>query len=220
MSAKKTNEITKDKIVAFYTDYCLLNGHKPHSVYEFSKKNSFEESLFYQFYASFENLEAAYFEEMFTYTLELLHKNEDYHLYSSQEKLSSFYFTFFEMATANRSFVKYLLDNQNWKLNSIKKLSKLRKHFLEYASSILENPLHVDNTKVNEVQRKLISEAAWIQLMSIFHFWLTDESQNFEKTDVFIEKSVKAGFDLAYNLPTKSIIDFGKFLFKEKFQMN
>jgi ubiquinone biosynthesis protein COQ9 len=47
---------------------------------------------------------------------------------------------------------------------------------------------------------------------------MNDESSNFEKTDVFIEKSVKASFDLAYNIPTQSIIDFGKFLWKE--QMN
>jgi hypothetical protein len=47
-------------------------------------------------------------------------------------------------------------------------------------------------------------------------FWLEDTSSSFEKTDIFIEKSVNTSFDLLDIKPLKSIIDFGKFLFKEK----
>ena len=47
-------------------------------------------------------------------------------------------------------------------------------------------------------------------------FWLDDTSPAFEKTDVFIEKSVKASFDIMNIAPIKSVIDLGKFLFKEK----
>jgi hypothetical protein len=51
-------------------------------------------------------------------------------------------------------------------------------------------------------------------------FWLDDTSASFEKTDIFIEKSIKVSFDVIDTTPLKSIIDFGKFLFKEKMQMN
>jgi hypothetical protein len=51
-------------------------------------------------------------------------------------------------------------------------------------------------------------------------FWLDDTSPSFEKTDIFIEKSVKASFDLIDTTPLKSIIDFGKFLYKEKIHNN
>jgi hypothetical protein len=51
-------------------------------------------------------------------------------------------------------------------------------------------------------------------------FWLDDTSPSFEITDIFIEKSVKASFDLINTTPLKSIIDFGKFLYKEKMQSN
>ena len=39
---------------------------------------------------------------------------------------------------------------------------------------------------------------------------------SFEKTDVFIEKSVNTSFDVLDVAPIKSLIDFGKFIFKEK----
>jgi hypothetical protein len=51
-------------------------------------------------------------------------------------------------------------------------------------------------------------------------FWLDDSSASFEKTDIFIEKAVNASFDLIDIKPLKTVIDLGKFLFKEKFQMN
>ena len=215
---KKKKVITEDLIVSTYTDYCLTHGKKPNSVYEFVKQNAMEESDFYQFFASFEFLEKQYFVSMFAYTLELLEKNETYHSYTSADKLSAFYFTFFEIATANRSFVIHLLKEDKNPMKNLGKLSKLREVYLEYALTILEKPIKIEQETVVKIQDKVLQEASWLQFLSIFNFWMNDESPNFEKTDVFIEKSVKASFDLAYNIPTQSVIDFGKFLWKE--QMN
>jgi hypothetical protein len=47
-------------------------------------------------------------------------------------------------------------------------------------------------------------------------FWLDDTSSSFEKTDIYIEKSVNTSFDIFNTKPLKSLIDFGKFIFKEK----
>ena len=215
---KKKKAITEDTIVSAYTDYCLTHGKKPNSVYEFAKQNTMEESDFYQFFASFEFLEKQYFVSMFAYTLELLEKNETYHSYQSADKLSAFYFTFFEMATANRSFVIHLLKEDKNPMKNLGKLTKLREVYLEYALTILEKPIKIEQETVVKIQDKVLQEASWLQFLSIFNFWMNDESSNFEKTDVFIEKSVKASFDLSYNIPTQSIIDFGKFMWKE--QMN
>jgi ubiquinone biosynthesis protein COQ9 len=102
--------------------------------------------------------------------------------------------------------------------NSDGEMSKLREVYLDYALTILEKPIKIEQETVVKIQDKVLQEASWLQFLSIFNFWMKDESKNFEKTDIFIEKSVKASFDLAYNIPTQSIIDFGKFLWKE--QMN
>ena len=45
---------------------------------------------------------------------------------------------------------------------------------------------------------------------------MDDTSSSFEKTDIFIEKSVHASFDIINTTPVKSFIDLGKFLLKEK----
>ena len=215
---KKKKVITEDVIVSAYTDFCLTNAKKPNSVYEFAKLNNMDETDFYHYFTSFEVLERQYFVTMFAYTLEKIEKNEAYQSYESADKLSAFYFTFFEMATANRSFIIHLLKEDKNPMKNLGKLTKLREVYLDYSLTILEKPINIDQETVVKIQDKVLQEASWLQFLSIFNFWMNDESPNFEKTDVFIEKSVKASFDLAYNIPTQSIIDFGKFLWKE--QMN
>lgn len=217
MAKKKSNEINKDTIVSIYTDYVLTNGRKPNSVYDFTKNNGMNEADFYKFFASFEVLEEQFFSEMCQYTIELLSKTEEYEHYDASQKLSCFYFTFFEIATANRSFVVYLLKQSNVPMKNVLKLKSLRKDFLAYVKTILETPYKIENQKITSIQNRVVHEGAWLQFMSILKYWMDDSSVNFEKTDVFIEKSVKASFDMVYNVPIESILDFGKFIWKEKF---
>jgi len=80
--------------------------------------------------------------------------------------------------------------------------------------------LDVKHEKIEKIQDKTLKESAWFQLLITMKFWLDDTSASFEKTDIFIEKSVNTTFDVLDVAPLKSVIDLGKFLFKEKFQMN
>lgn len=217
MAVKKTIQLSKSDLIEKYSDYCLMNGQKPASVYKFSKENGFEEAEFYKYFTSFESLEHFYFAEMFNYTLQALEQSPAYSGYGGVEKLSAFYFTFFEMATANRSFIIYTMEEGGSKLNNLKKLKALRTEFLQFAEAVLEKPVQVESDRANKVQGQALREGAWLQFLSIFKFWVQDTSPNFEKTDVFIEKSVKASTDLVYNSPLKSLLDLGKFVWKEKF---
>ena len=218
MAKQKVVKITDEKIISLYTDYVLLHGKKPNSVYEFAKKNEFEEVEFYTYFSSFEALEEHYLSEMFDYSLNLISKSKDYNDYDAAQKLSSFYFTFFEMATANRSFIKYLMESGSFPLKNSKKLKSVRYQFLDFVKSILETPYKTESQKFARIQNRIVNEGAWIQFLTIFKFWMDDKSKAFEKTDIFIEKSIRASFDIVYNVPIDSIIDFGKFLWKERTQ--
>jgi hypothetical protein len=45
---------------------------------------------------------------------------------------------------------------------------------------------------------------------------MDDNSAKFESTDIVIEKSVNTVFDLFDSTPLESLLDFGKFMWKEK----
>jgi hypothetical protein len=69
--------------------------------------------------------------------------------------------------------------------------------------------------KTTRNTRKAIQESAWVQFLFTLKFWMEDGSAALRKTDIYIEKSVKLSFDLM-NITINSLIDFGKFIFKEK----
>ncbi|MBF4506921.1 TetR/AcrR family transcriptional regulator [Flavobacterium sp. JLP] len=214
--ATKKKMITRDDIVSKYMDYVLEKGEKPKSVYHFVKENDFTEAEFYTFFGTIEGLEKEIFRLFFVNTVDLLHKNSEYAAYNMKNKMLSFYFTFFEMLTANRSYVLQSLKLDRNPLKNLVQLTSLREVFKEYVSEILTDDYRLEQERLQKFQEKTIQESAWLQLMMTIKFWIDDSSPAFEKTDIFIEKSVNASFELMNVAPINHLIDFGKFLFKEK----
>lgn len=218
MAKKKT--ISESQIIDMFMDYVLEHNHQPKSVYAFAKANNFEESKFYEFFGSFDALERDIFKAFFDNTIAVIDKNEDYQNFDARNKLLSFYYTFFEVLTANRSYVLYALKEHKEHLKLLKTLSVLKKHFSNYIGLLDIETIDFKQEQLEKIQRRGIKETAWLQLLITLRFWMDDSSASFEKTDLFIEKSVKASFDLIDTTPIRSLIDLGKFIYKEQIHMN
>ena len=214
--ATKKSSITKDKIVSMYMNYVLENSEKPKSVYHFTKLNDFTETEFYAFFGTIESIEKEIFKMFTEKTIDLLHKNKEYELYDMRSKMLSFYFTFFEILTANRSYVVMVLKEHNNQLKKLALLSGLRNSYKNFLIEIITDDFRTQQERFQNFQEKTFIETSWIQLLLTMKFWLDDSSPAFEKTDIYIEKSVKATFELMNIAPIDSLIDFGKFIFKEK----
>ncbi|KIC00917.1 heat-shock protein [Flavobacterium sp. JRM] len=212
----KKEILTKDKIVSLYMDYVLEHGQNPKTVFHFAKSNDFEEAEFYTFFGTFEGLEKEIFNLFFENTLELLDKNPEYQEYDMKNKMLGFYFTFFELLTANRSYVVQALKTDSNPIKNLVKLTKLRDSFKKYISLIITDDHRIQQEKLQNFQEKAIQETAWMQLLLTLKFWVDDASPAFEKTDLFIEKSVNVSFELMNVAPMNHLLDFGKFIFKEK----
>lgn len=214
--ATKKKILTKDDIISMYMNDVLEKGEKLKSVFHFVKGKDFSEAEFYAFFGTLEGLEKEIFRLFLANTIDLLHKNTDYQQYDMKNKMLSFYFTFFEILTANRSYVVQALKNDSSPIRNLKQLSTLRESFKEYVAEILTDEYRIEQERFQKFQEKSIQESAWIQLMLTIKFWMDDVSPAFEKTDIFIEKSVNASFELMNIAPINHLIDLGKFLFKEK----
>lgn len=216
----KKKKITESDIISLFMEYVLEHNEQPKSVHSFAKANNFEEIKFYEHFASFEALEQSIFKAFFDNAFEVLEISEDYHSYDSRNKLLSFYYTFFEILTANRSYVVHTLEYRKNDFKKIKSLVKLKQRFTLYIEHLNIPLLEIKQESFEKIQNRSLKESAWMQLLFTMKFWLEDTSPSFEKTDIFIEKAVNTSFDLIDTKPLKSIIDLGKFLFKEKMQMN
>lgn len=213
--------ITEDKLFELYGDYILNHGERPKNVYRFAKDNDFEEKDFYDYFTSFEQIEKRMIQHLFESSLLLASEVNDTDLITAKEKLLNVYFIFFENMTMNRSLVLMILEKD--KMNSIKTLQNLKQSHRAFIKTLDFNDMELMKNAKGDVKNfteKSREEALWLHLVSCIDFWKKDTSPAFEKTDLYIEKTVDTGFELIDNEPLRKVIDLGKFLWKEKFTTN
>jgi hypothetical protein len=211
------SQLSKSTLLTWWMDD-ILEDRRPKNVYTFCKNHAIEETSFYKFYNSLSHLEQGVWVVFYENSIELLHQNESFNQYDDQHKLISFYFTFFEALTLNRSYVIEVLPKDFTEFQKLKQLEELRKSYkgfiaeqidLKQPSGLLE--------QLTKYTGNIAQEGYWIQLLFILHFWVHDTSESFEKTDILIEKIVTTSADLIPTKPLENLLDLGKFLFKEKF---
>lgn len=215
----KENLITEDKIFELYGDYILNHGERPKNIYRFAKDNEFEEKDFYNYFSGFEQIEKMMLVNLFVKSVELAAEVNHSDEVTTKEKLLNVYFIFFENMTMNRSLVLMILGND--RLHSAKITGQLKETHRGFIRTLDFNDwemIQKSNDDVKNFHEKSREEALWIHLVSAIDFWKKDTSPAFEKTDIFIEKTIDTGFELMDNEPLRKMVDLGKFLWKEKFR--
>lgn len=218
-STVKKKSLSKKQLMDKYGDMLLSTGERPANVHTFMKEIKFKEQDFYNYFSGFDALEAEYLVYFFNHSVKLLKKIDDYEQIAPKEKLLNLYYIFFENLTMNRSLILTILDTD---FNSRRKIFKpLRNQYSDYIQS-----LHIGNLGISDKlpeglrnqKEKSKKQAFWAHFLSVIKFWKTDQSAGFEKTDLYIEKTIDTGFELVQNPVMDKFIDLGKFIWQEKFQ--
>lgn len=212
----KKQLIDDDQLIELYMNAVLEKNEAPKNVYLFCKEHAIEEADFYSFFNSLDAVKEAIWVKFFDNVVGMLQKDSNYSSYENRNKLLSLYFTLFEILTLNRSYIFYALKDNKEGLRNLKQLASLRNHFKDYIVDILKSGETEKDSKVRKITRPVFSEGAWLQFLFILKFWLDDTSKGFEKTDIMIEKAVKATFDILDTTPLESLFDLGKFIWKER----
>lgn len=211
----KSKIVSKDTFKEEYIKYVLLNGKNPTSVYAFASLLNANEADFYVHFNSFKALDSAIWTDWFLELIQTLKSDEAYEGYSVREKYLALLYTWVEILKANRSFVQYQMEKLNHRNMNPMFMIGLRAEFKKWVNDlILEGK---DTTEI--VERPFAShyeKAFWIQFIFISKFWSEDESDDYQKTDSAIEKSVNLAFDLIASGPLDSMLDFAKFWIQNK----
>ncbi len=216
-AAAKKKPISDDQIIGLYMDQVLQNNTEPQNVYLFCRENKIAESDFYAFYGSLEALKQDIWLKFFENVQSTIASDENYITYSAKNKLLTLYFSLIEILTLNRSYVLFALKEDRHVLKNLQQLKRFRNHFKHFIVDMINTQTSEEEKKVNKLVKPFFAEGAWVEFLIILKFWLDDTSKGFEKTDVLIEKTVKATFDVLDTTPLDSLLDLGKFVWKEKF---
>jgi len=219
-----------EKIRKSYTEYVLEHGTTPPSVFQFAKKLKLTEAEFYEFYTSFEAIEADIWLAFFRQARQTVEGDDVYASYSVREKLLAFYFTWIEVLKSQRSFAVFSYQRIRSEMRpgaSPRPATMVRRT----ASPILRpfkdafddfaRDLLAEGRESKEVEpRPFLSEryvdGLWAQTLFLLDFWVNDVSKSFEKTDTAIEKSVNTAFDLIGRSPLDSLFDLAKFIYQNR----
>ncbi len=219
-SSNKKQKIDGQYIISKYMNYVLEHDTYPKSVYRFCKDNKIKEEEFYSFFGSLDSLEKNIWNTFFTISVDAMHQNKEYDSFSTREKMLTLFYTIFEILTLNRSYVLFALKRYDMPFKNLDQLKGLRLHIKNFTKELIEIDNDEKMFRITKNPTSVFSEGAWLQFLFLLNFWMNDESANFEKTDVAIEKSVQTIFDLFDNTPLNNVLDFGKFLWKEKVRWN
>ncbi len=221
MASANKKQVKDDQyIISKYMNYVLANDGYPKSVYKFCNDINLKEEDFYKYFGSLESLDRSIWSAFFTTTVDAMNKNKEYASFSSRDKMLTLYYTLFEMLTLNRSYVLFALKRYDIPFKNLNQLRDVRTHIKGFAQELIESDNDEKMLKITKNPVIVFSEGAWLQFLFLLNFWVGDESRGFEKTDVAIEKSVNTIFDLFDNTPLTNVLDFGKFLWKEKVMWN
>lgn len=204
------------KIKEAYINYVLENGSKPASIFKFVKELKIKETLFYDHFNSFENIERAIWGDMFSETIMAIKSEGVYDEYSSREKLLAFFYTWIETLKSQRSFILQSVQKGMKPEFTPYYLEGVKEGFKEWIAEVLLEAKETEEVLVRPIVSDRYDDAIWLQFLFVLGFWIKDDTKGFEKTDAAIEKSVNLAFDLMGRGPLDAMLDFGKFLFQNR----
>lgn len=209
--------LTEETIGNAFKEHVLLHGQRPVSIYKFCRDLNIPEEAFYQWFGSFDALEKFIWNNYAVRTIARVRNDETFANFSSRERILSFYFTLLEELRKDRSFVLQHINKHSQLELAPRFLKRFQKTFLQFIDEVL-----LDGKANGEIATRPLLENQyprlfWIHVCFILRYWCTDESPGFESTDVAVEKSLRLAFDLVGKGALDTAIDFGKFLYQQRF---
>lgn len=197
-----------------YTDLVLSTGKRPASVRSFAESMGQQERDFYQFFASFDALEAAIFNDYFQTAVQQLEADPEYQQYEVGTKLLSIYYTWLAVLNDHRSMVQFM-EKQNRRGFALPIYQEqVKEEFTDLVRRVLKSGLNEGEVADRWFVSRYYKDMLWLNARFVLEYWLHDRSRSFERTDAAVEKSVRFTLDLMRPNALDSGVDLVRFLFQ------
>lgn len=212
----ETNTTEVEELIrTVYRKHVLLEGKRPATVFKFCNDLGISERDFYSSFASFDAIEKNIWQHYLTTTLGRLEQDANYSTFTCREKVLAFYFALAEELKSDRSFVLHQLSGWQPGLTMPAFLKGFRARFDSWLANVLLDGKQTGELAPRPFLDQQYGSLFWLHFLFLLHFWSKDDSTEFEKTDLAIEKSVNLAFDLVGKGVLDGALDFGKFLYQQ-----
>ncbi|MEN3041092.1 MAG: hypothetical protein ABDH66_06105 [Bacteroidia bacterium] len=187
--ATKTKEApVETRIVDLYKQLVVEGKIKKMSVFSFCKALDISEAEFYKHFASLDAIGRKIWTTYAEEVISTLKGSETYQSYSSREKILAYFFTFFENAVKDRSFIAQTYTNFSL-------LRGYQRKFRAHMAEVIQEGVISEEIMSRHLEN-LYLDVLWGIHWGLIQFWLNDESEGFEDTEKAIETYLRIPLEL------------------------
>ena len=188
---------SRSDVISHYMSFVLAFSKEDRDVSKFCLEHKIKEDQFYNFFDSFAELETAIWNELMLASLQTVKTDESYASFKEEEKLLSLFYTFFENLELNRVYLISNLSDRKHLMDRLELFKMAKQSYIKYVEEIITSDFLISMGgsalgKLSSLGNKGLQEAFWIQCLCLIEFWKKDVSEGAERTDIAIEKSVRA----------------------------
>ena len=167
------------KIIEVYRNM-LISGEEEINPYTLSRKAEISEKEFFDHFSSPDEVGRKIWTNLGDSVIETLNGSELYNSYPPRQKILSYYFTFFEVALNERTFIERTYNNS--------KLTRAYKDkFKLFIGDIVQEGIANEDIKERLSLSNYYPEVLWDLHIKLIRFWLNDTSEKFVETEKAVE---------------------------------
>lgn len=193
----------EEKIINAYKEM-LISKEGDINSFSISKKIDISEREFFQYFSSADDIGRKIWSNLGEAVIDELNSSDLFREYPPRQKVLSYFFTFFEMALNERTFIERTLHKHHL-------LSGYKEHFKQFIADIVQEGIAKEDIKERLSLSNYYPNLVWELHMRLVRFWLRDVSENFVETEKAIEIYCKVPLELMGNNIFDHIIETVKF---------
>jgi len=201
----------RNRITQSFREYLLENGHAPASVHSFCKELGISEREFFERFASFDAVEGCIWSGMLEKVHQAISGGAEWEGFSARQRYLTFLYAFVEESLDMRSLMLLRFTSVSL-IARPPALKSFEAKFKTFVSEIIGYGVEKGEIAGRGPIESLYPEVFYIHFRAVIDFLLRDESERFERTDAFIEKSVALAFNVIRTQALDAAFDLARFL--------
>lgn len=213
---RKTGEqsASRRSILEAFASAWEEDGEAPKSVPRFCKALGISQAAFYRHFPSLNAAEKAFWKEWVEGVVRALSSGDDWQEFTAKERYLAFLFALVQASLERRTAVAARFGASPPIANP-QALEAFRASFHDLAKELVDHGRKTGEIADRKALLKSYPALLYLHLRLVVTQLLRDESEELQRTDAFIEKTVTLAFDLFRSQALDSAIDLAKFLLPE-----
>ena len=205
-----------ERIEEHYLGILRKEGRGPESVGRLCEELEISEREFFEVYPNLQAVERRFWSSRVEEIVRNLEDGDEFQGFSARERLLAFYFAFLDHSLNYRSLL--LLRVNRPPAVPHPSLKGLTDRFEEFADGLIRHGIESGELPERGPVSRFYGKGFVLNFLTVNHFYLHDESEGYERTDAFVEKSVALLFDLVGRQALDRALDLGRFLLPKQLQ--